>query len=116
MKDYLNDLATFHAQSGDEKHDPAQKMDLLTRAVANLIDEVLILRAIVQDVGGISEEKWREMYREMKMNVLFSRAGEAPPAVFKYQRFFMDARESAVALIPDEADRNAAIAALRAAK
>ena len=109
MKEYLSDLAAFLAGDGDEHHDLKRKVDLLGRTVSNLIDEVLILRSIIQDVGVISEDQWREMYSEMKMNVMFSSVGLNPPSVFKFRRFFMNPQETAAALIPDEAERSAKI-------
>lgn len=109
MKDYLNDLAAFLANKAEPHHDTERKLELLTRAVANLIDEVLILRSILQDVGEIDDENWREMYQEMKLSVLFSSAGPTPPSVFKFRRFFMAPQETAAALIPDEKERTETI-------
>ena len=90
MKEYLKDLTAFLARSGESDFNAEQKLDLLTQAVSNLIDEVLILRAVLTESAGISESQWRNSYREMKLRMLFSREGDSPLPVFKYQRFLMD--------------------------
>src|SRR4051794_29407809 len=80
-----------------------KKLDLLVQMVANLIDEVELLKRHAQQNSGLPAEEWKERYRRDRMWLLFSGAGGMPPCLEKYRAYLKDRQATAKALIPDEA-------------
>ncbi|HVS34342.1 MAG TPA: hypothetical protein VMS17_02105 [Gemmataceae bacterium] len=83
----------------------AEKIELLAQMVANLVDEVEILKKYAWSTSGLSREEWQERYRQDRMWLLFSGAGGDPPCAGKYRPYVKNALETAKDLIPDQAKR-----------
>jgi hypothetical protein len=89
-----------------------EKVDLLGRMVANLIDEVEILRDYARRTSPLSPEAWDAEYRKHRMWLLFSGQGAPPACVRKFLPYVQAPSETAAELIPDEAQREQEISDL----
>lgn len=108
MHDFIERLGLLLAAPGDPQYDLDRRVEVLTLAVSNLVDEVMLLRSMVADLqkrSGIAAEEVKEHYRNERMALLFSSAGARPASMFKYQPFLRDAEQTAEALIPDPTER-----------
>ncbi len=101
-----NDLRFMLRSEGWAGEDLAdQKVEILARIVANLVDEVEILREFSQQTSGLTGEEWQKEYRRHKMWLLFSTEGIPSACVRKYEPYLRDAEATAKKLIPDAAER-----------
>ena len=101
--DDLRFLLRSEGWTGEDLAD--QKVEILARIVANLVDEVEILREFSQQTSGLTREEWQKEYRRHKMWLLFSSEGIPPACVRKYEPYLRDAEATAKELIPDAAER-----------
>jgi hypothetical protein len=82
-----------------------EKLDLLAQMVANLIDEVELLKQSAWQQSGLSYEEWQARYRKERMWLLFSSQGAPPACLRKYRSYMQTRQETAQELIPDAAQR-----------
>lgn len=83
-----------------------EKIDLLLQMVANLVDEVEILKNHARQESRAS---FQERYRKDRMWLLYSSAGSPGASVAKYGPYLRSREETAGRLIPDPAERAAVI-------
>jgi hypothetical protein len=110
MSDLWDDLRVLlRRQDYASEFTTDEKIDLLVQMVANLIDEVEILKQLAWKQSGLSHAEWLESYRKDKMWFLFSSAGPIGACVSKYMAYLKNRTETAEKLIPDQAKREEAI-------
>lgn len=112
MSDIWSDLQFLLRQGHRSSLSAEEKLDLLAQMVANLIDEVEILKEYAWTQSGLSREEWLERYRKERLWLLFSGQGGMPPCIRKYLPYLKNRQETARELIPDPAEREAKIQGL----
>jgi hypothetical protein len=86
-----------------------EKIEMLARLVANLVDEVELLKGVVRKKSGMEHGDFSKELNGDRMWLLYSGAGGMPPCISKFQPFLRTAEESAKMLIPDDVVRASVI-------
>jgi hypothetical protein len=88
-----------------------RRLILLVQMVANLIDEVEMLKEKVYGPQDLNPKEWVQ-YRNRRMQLLFSSQGATPASIRKYVPYIRNRMETATELIPDQSERDIEITGL----
>jgi hypothetical protein len=105
MSDLWHDLRFLIGPWDDKDWSAEEKLDLLARVVANLVDEVEILKQYAARESQLPYEEWLTRYRKERMWLLFSAQGGPPACVRKYRDYLQTRDQTAADLIPDPISR-----------